>query len=172
MKKILIITCVLCFFFQFAPAMNYVSFSTTTSPVLKNPPELLNISTLKIKEVEKLLGRKMKLKEKIAFKLFQWKLKNESNRKKGDSGVDKGKTAMILGIVGIGLLLIPYVAIAALPCAILAIIFGNKARKENQNDGRAKAGIILGWVTIGLIVLAIALLFIILASWGGFYFGG
>ena len=172
MKKLLIITCLHCFFFHSAPAMNAPFFSTATSPVLTNSPQPLNLSTLKIKEVEKLLGRKMKLKEKIAFKLFQWKLSKELKSKRGGTDVDKGKTSMILGIVGIGLLLIPYLVIAAIPCAILAIIFGNKARKENKNDGRAKTGIILGWVTIGLFVLAIALVVIILSSWGGFYFGG
>jgi hypothetical protein len=56
------------------------------------------ISNLKIKEVEKLLGRKMKLKEKLAFKLYQWKLKKEL-KKKADETDNKGETAFILGIV-------------------------------------------------------------------------
>jgi hypothetical protein len=33
------------------------------------------LSSIKIKEMEKTIGRKLKLKEKIAFKIFQWKLK-------------------------------------------------------------------------------------------------
>ena len=148
--------------------MNKISFSATTSPVITTSPHLLNLSTLKIKEVEKLLNRKLKLKEKIGLKLFQWQIRNELRSKKADSKANLGKTAMILGIVGIGLLIVPYLAIASIPCAILAIIFGYKARKANKNDGKALAGIILGWVTLGLILLAIALIVIILSTftWG------
>ena len=47
----------------------------------------------------------------------------------------------------------------------LAIIFGNQARKADPKDSKAKAGVILGWVTLGLIVLAIAVLIVVLASW-------
>lgn len=134
-----------------------------------NPP--FNIITAKVKDVEKLLGRKMKLKEKIGFKILQHKLKKESHRKKGESGSEKGKLAMILGIIGIACLLIPYAVIASIPLAILAIIFGNQAKKQNPNDGQAKAGVILGWVTLGLVTLAIILVVAILASWGGWGWG-
>ncbi len=171
MKKIFIITSILFFFFQPAPAMIKPSIPGNNSPVLTITPQLQSLSALKIKDAEKLLGRKMKLKEKIAFRLLQWKLKKELKSKKGESGVDHGKTSMILGIIGIGLLLIPYLAIAAIPCAILAIIFGNKARKSNKNDGKALAGIILGWVTIGIFILALALLVVILSTWSGWGWG-
>jgi hypothetical protein len=128
------------------------------------------ISTLKIKEAEKLLGRKMKLKEKLAFRVFQWKIKKGYNPDKGNAIDGRGKTAMILGIVAVAALFIPYVSIASIPCAILAIIFGNQAKKINPNDGQAKAGVVLGWVAIGLLILALILVVAILAS-SGFWFG-
>lgn len=140
---------------------------TSIEPI--RPP--FNIITAKVKDVEKLLGRKMKLKEKIGFKILQHKLKKESYRKKGEPGAEKGKLAMILGIIGIACLLIPYAAIASIPLAILAIVFGNQAKKQNPNDGQAKAGVILGWVTLGLVTLAIILVVAILASWGGWGWG-
>ena len=121
------------------------------------------ISNLKIKEVEKLLGRKMKLKEKLAFKLYQWKLKKEL-KKKADETDNKGETAFILGIVALGSLFIPYAGIAAIPCAILAIIFGNKAKKNNPNDKKAKTGALLGWITLGLFVITIAIVIAIIAA--------
>ena len=62
---------------------------------------------------------------------------------------------MILGIIALGVLVIPYLVIATIPLAILAIVFGNQAKKEDPNDGQAKAGVILGWVALGLVVLAL-----------------
>jgi hypothetical protein len=121
------------------------------------------ISNLKIKEAEKLLGRKMKLKEKLAFKLYQWKLKKELKKKANETG-KKGETAFILGIVALGSLFIPYVGIVAIPCAILAIIFGNKAKKINPNDKKGKTGALLGWITLGVFVVAIAVVIAIVAS--------
>lgn len=172
MRKLIIIVVALFIFSktESAPVSTTIINSSYALPIEPVKPSF-NISTAKVKDVEKLLGRKLKLKEKLAFKVYQWKLKKEQKQPKADTGSDKGKTSMILGIVGIGLLLLPYLALAAIPCAILAIIFGNQARKINRNDGKAKAGIILGWVTLGLIVLAIIIVAAILASWGGWGWG-
>lgn len=171
MKKSLIIIFFLFLVFQPAHATIRPTNTISRSTTLNIPSSLQNLSILKIKEVENLLGRKMKLKEKIAFKIFQWKLKKELKIEKRDSGVDHGKTSMILGIVGIGALLVPYLAIASIPCAILAIIFGNKARKIDRNNGKAIAGIVLGWVTIGIFVIALAVLAVILSTWSGWGWG-
>ena len=134
-----------------------LSITTPTHP-------LLNIATAKAKDIEKLLGRKLKLKEKLAIKLFQWKYKKGLTAKKVDDPGKKGKTAMILGIISIAALLVPYLAIAAIPCAILAIIFGSKAKKADPDNGQAKAGVILGIVTLGLFALALIVVIAVLAS--------
>jgi len=135
---------------------------STVSPT----PALLNLSTAKAKDIEKLLGRKLKLKEKLAIKVFQWKYKKGLTIKKVENPGKKGKTAMILGIIGIAALFIPYLTIAAIPCAILAIVFGSKAKKADPSDGQAKAGVILGIVTLGIVALALILVIAILASGG------
>ncbi len=140
-------------------SINITGINTPAKPVF-------NITTAKVKDVEKLLGRKLKLKEKIALKALQWKLKKGIPNKKKDEGSNKGKTAMILGIIAIACLAIPIASIASIPLAILAIVFGNQAKRENPNDGKAKAGVILGWVTLGLIVLAVTLIVVAFAAWG------
>ena len=51
-----------------------VSNSTTSTWI--NPVNTLeHFAALSIKEVQKLVGRKLKIKEKIAIKVFQWKIK-------------------------------------------------------------------------------------------------
>ncbi len=125
------------------------------------------LATLKIKAIEQLIGRKLKLKERLALKVYQWKIKREAKRKTETSD-DKGQTSLILGISALASLFIPYVGIAAIPCAILAIIFGNQAKKVNPKDRKAKTGVLLGWLTIGLLVVVMALVIAIIAS-GGFF---
>lgn len=171
MKKIftLIFILVLCFRAESSnvPSANPgPAISSIATPV----SSALNITTAKTKDIEKLLGRKLKLKEKLAIKVFQWKYKKGLKAKKAEDPAKKGKTAMILGIIGIAALFIPYVSLVAIPCAILAIIFGNQAKKADPNNGQAKAGVILGIVTLGLIALALILVIAIIAS-GGFWFG-
>jgi hypothetical protein len=168
------------YFLLFITAFFFVSVTDgAVIPSSKNPVQhpVANlyipyefVSKLKIKEAEKLLGHKMKLKENLAFKAFQWKIKKGYYPIKSKETDGRGKTAMILGIIAIASLIIPYFSIASIPCAILAIIFGNQAKKINPNDGQAKAGVILGWVAIGLLILALILVVAILAN-AGFWFG-
>ena len=73
---------------------------------------------------------------------------------------------MILGIIGLACLFLSYAALVSIPLAVLAIILGSQARRENKNDGKAQAGIILGIVTLGLVALAIILVVLILTTWG------
>lgn len=68
----------------------------------------------------------------------------------------KAMASLILGIAGI--------FVVPLICSILAIVYGNQAKREiaasggtMSGDGLAKAGVILGWVGIGLIVVGIVL---------------
>ena len=67
--------------------------------------------------------------------------------------------SLVLGIAG-------FVFFPLVP-SILAVVFGKKARAEIRSgargDGLATAGIVLGWIGIGLTVLAlVALLFLFL----------
>ncbi len=166
MKKYYTLIFILVLFFR-AEGTVYTPITAPSTGVVSIEPitATVYITTAKTKDIEKLLGRKLKLKEKIALKVFQWKYKKGLRVKNTEKSDKKGKAALILGIIGISALLIPYLSIVALPCAILAIIFGNQAKKQNPNNGQAKAGVILGWVTVGLFALALIVVLAILSSW-------
>jgi hypothetical protein len=143
-----------------------VNNPVTVSPEMPiNPANLISqFASLKMKEVQKLVGRKLTIKEKIGVKIYQWKLKKEVRKKKARSQSGKGQAAMILGIAGLALLFVPFLNIAAIPCMILAIVFGYQAKKANPDDRQAKTGIILGWIGVGIVVLATLLLIAIFAG--------
>lgn len=61
--------------------------------------------------------------------------------------------------------------VAFWPATILAIVLGHKARREiqrtgEQGDGLARAGIILGYVGVGLTLLAVLLIMVGMAAVG------
>lgn len=124
-------------------------------------------ASMKVREIEKIAGRKFSLKEKIAIKILQYKTKKEL--KKGDESSSKGKIAMILSIIGLALIFVPYGILASVPLAILAILLGSKAVKENPQDKQAKAGRIMGFLTLGLFVVALFISLIFLAAFSGIW---
>lgn len=80
-------------------------------------------------------------------------------------------TSMILGIVGIVLTFIPGLNFVGIVCGILAIVFGvmSKNKINNSNNeifglGMAKAGMILGIITIGIFIVTLVACGAILGS--------
>ena len=132
------------------------------APVDHSKEALQKLASLKVKEIQKLIGRKLTLKERVSL----WILKH-TPAKPAES--KKGNTALIFGIVGMGLLLIglfvPFVVLGAIPAAIVAIILGSNAKKLDASDGKARAAVLLGWITLGAIALLLILAAIVLASW-------
>ena len=68
--------------------------------------------------------------------------------------------ALVLGICGF--------VVCPLVCSILAIVYGNKAQREiDASGGRlagrgyASAGLILGWIGVGLCVVSVLVFFAI-----------
>ncbi len=124
-----------------------------------------NIATMKLKEFQKLVGRKLTLKEKISFFVLKHKMKHQQQ-----DADQQGQTAFILGLVGLGLLVIglfvPYVILGSLVAAILAIVLGSTATKKDGDNKKARAGKLLGWITLGIITLLLILAAILIASWG------
>ena len=118
---------------------------------------------MKIKNVESALGKKLTLKEKIAFKIAQFKLKKELK----PAERSKGQTALTLSIIALCSLIVPAGFLVSIPLAIIAMAMGTKARRENKNDRKAKTAIILSTITLALIVAVILLVAILLSS-GGF----
>jgi hypothetical protein len=126
------------------------------------------ISSLKVKDMQRSLGRKMTLKEKIGFLL----LKHQPRHQTGD-GKTQGSTAFSFALIGLGLLLlglfIPYVIIGSIVAAILAVALGSTAYKENHADKKAHAAKIIGWLTLGLVALFALLAVIIIATWTSWF---
>ncbi len=143
------------------------TLSSSVHTLQKDPLPADRLVKMKIKEAEKILGRKFTLKEKLAFKIAQLKLKKEL-KAKAEGRSSKGQTAFILSLIGLCLLVIPYASIASIPLAIIGLVMGAQAKKENPDDRKAQTAIILSIITLGLIVLAVLLVIAILAS-GGFW---
>lgn len=128
---------------------------------------LKNIATLKVKDLQKKIGRKLTIKEKIGFLVLKHKIKRS-----GKAEPSKGQTAMVFGIVAISLLVlsffVPYVIVASFISSIVAIVSGSSVLRQNKNDRKAFVGKLLGWITLGLIALLLILAVIWLSSWGLF----
>lgn len=146
------------------PAFAATSISTD---IIKKPLDggYKNIATMKLKEFQGLLGRKLTFKEKVGFFVLKHKMKHQ--QKDADK---QGQTAYILGLVGLGLfvagLFVPYVILGSLVAAILAIVTGSMARKKDGDNRKANAGKLLGWITLGLIVLVYIVALLWITSWG------
>lgn len=167
-------------FVQFGPS-SVQAATTPTDPVAKPVTEMLEkIANLKLKDLRKITGRKLTLKESIGFLLLKRQIKRNPDqvsryfmkqvvRKGKDAeGGSKGQTAFIFGLVGAGLLIlgffVPYIIIAAIAAAILAIVLGYIAKKENPGDKKAGAATLLGWITIGLFLAILIVAVIALSS--------
>ena len=122
------------------------------------------MASLKIKEIQKIIGRKLTFKEKISFLVLKHTTKKEAQTKKGN-------TALIFGIVGVGLLLIglfvPFVILGAIAGAIVAIVLGSGAKKQDPSDQKARAAVLLGWITLGAtaLLLIIATIVVLSGAW-------
>lgn len=118
--------------------------------------------SLKVRDIQRLTGKKMSLKEKIAFGILKRKLKRQE-----DPSSSNGQLSLIFGITGVAFFIagffLPAFFLASIVAAIIAIVVGSVAKKKNHEDRKAFAGELLGWITLGLI-LATALLAILLIS--------
>jgi hypothetical protein len=113
------------------------------------------IVSMKAKEIEKLTGKKMSLKDKLLFSVYKKKMRahvgDEAKRK------NFGKVAMYCGITAWVLLFIPGISILTPLLAVAAIVFGVISLKGNTNVPGI-IGIILGSTFLILLIAAIAVL--------------
>jgi hypothetical protein len=121
-----------------------------SSPFAGSLTYLLN---LKPREIEKFTGKKPSLKEKIAFAFIKHKMKKHAAHHPGEIISNDGKTAFILGLIGAIALFIPFLDLASIPLAILAISIGNKAKRANPHDKKARAGVTLGIATLAVLIV-------------------
>lgn len=145
------------FFIWMAP---FTQVNAATSPGIDNgiiPPGSLytHIASLKVKDIQKAIGRKLTIKERLGL-IF---LKKQVKRKGGESS-KQGQASFILGLASVALLIGALflwgpLLVGALIASILAIVFGSMAKKDNPNDKKALAGRLMGWITLGLIVILV-----------------
>lgn len=159
MRKCLFILAV---FTMLLPAIPVFAISLPGATIPGPSPTLFTrISSLKEKDLRKQLGRKLTIKEKVAF----FFLKKKAKKMAKEYG-KAGESAYVAGLIAVGLLLtglffVPLL-LGSLVAAIVAIASGSKALKLDRGNKKAKTGKLLGWITIvSLIGLIIAILFVI-----------
>ena len=172
-------TCLLILSFVFVSALNATVIPDNPQLKLKN---IINTSieqsffvsglvSLKPKDIEKLLGRSLRFKEKIGFFLLKQKLKRHTKTK--GKTKDHGKNALTFGILALLISFLPIINILSIPLAILAIIQGKKGKRLNPADNKAKVGFWLGIVSLAITVLILCIMIDIFVngfSWGTIYF--
>ena len=130
----------------------------------------LSVFNLSVKKIEKLAGRKLSFKEKIAVKIYKH---NPSLYERfADSTEDKKleKKALWSKWLGIGSLIglfIPVVNLLSLPAAIIAIVFGASTQDNINTKKNARQGITFGIITIAIILVVAALVVLIVSALGG-----
>ncbi len=147
-----------------------VSSATSSSPsssAIKTVPDrdkYKKIANLKIKDLQKIVGRKLTIKEKIGFLILKHKIKRQLKNSER-----KGEVALIFGIAGLGLfiigLFVPVLLIGSLIAAVVAVVSGSVAKKQDPSNRKAHAGKLLGWITLGLLALLLILAAIVVSSW-------
>lgn len=132
-------------------------------PPVNTNPGIEKLVVMKVKEAEKLLGRKMSLKEKIGFKLTLQKIKKELKKNEGEKGTP-GQNAFIVSLIALCSIVIPYIGLVALPLGIIGLVMGINANKKNPEDKKAKTAILLSIITLGLLVIAAIIVALVIAS--------
>ena len=146
--------------FQFNKTLPTSNFSDSNLAIINH---------LSIKEIEKLAGRKLNFKEKIAIKIYKSNpaLYNHIEDSTEDKKLEKKALwSKWLGIGSLIGLFVPGVGLLSLPAAILAIVFGTSTQNKVKNKRDARQGITFGIITIGIILLLVALVVSIVTSFG------
>jgi len=159
-------------FFLLAPAL---PAHTASVPLSGNGPTPIEniykkITSLKIKDIQRLTGKKITLKEKVGFLLLKHKIKRQQKK---EETKDLGQKAFTFGIIAVALfiagLFIPFVILGSLVAAIIAVVAGSTAKKKDPSNRKAHAGKLMGWITLGLItlflILAVAVVIAFANAW-------
>lgn len=136
-----------------------IEISSKPTPVSK-----ADFLKMTVKDLEKLSGRKLKLKEKVAFKLIQLKAKKEIKTKEKVNYSKRSKTAFLLSILSLVTLIVIPVSVTL---AIISIILASKSLKENNEDKKARTAMGLSILALGLILVGF-LIYGVLISNGAF----
>lgn len=171
MRIHIILGFILCSFLSTATPVSSTTLPSSTSKIIPVGDIYKKIADLKVKDIQKLIGRKLTLKEKISFFILKQKLRHQPKE-----SVNAGDVSLILGIAGLVFLALYflvgfYFMIPAVASAIVAIVTGHRTRKKDPTNKNAKIGKLLGWITVGLITAFFIAILIAFASIGSWSFG-
>ena len=150
--------------------LSFLSIAATTEKVLpsatKTTTETPAVYPMATDEVHQ---KKMNFLERILLKLSIKKFKKVADTEKADR---QASSALVFGIVALGTLLIglvvPYIALAAIPAGIVAMVLGKQAVVGGTTDpAKAKIGKTLGLVSLIGFAFILLLAAIVVASWSG-----
>ena len=119
---------------------------------------------LKPKEIEKLTGHKLTLREKIALKIYKLKLRKKINGDDPAKNKKLGTLSLIFGIAAFVFVFLPVLSILSLPLAIAAVVLGAISLKGNKNTNGI-IGLILGGTFILLFIVAVLIVIAFLGTY-------
>jgi len=96
-------------------------------------------------------------KERIVSRFIIKKFKKGLAGKFKAETKNKGNTALILSLIALIGMIIPVFNLLSLPLAIIALVMGYQELKRNPGNKKAKTSTIIGWITIGLWMVVIAI---------------
>ena len=159
-KKLLLIG-MLCSFalqtFSYTPGASRGTEITNTLPGKLDAMTIQAFLKLTPKKYYEITGKRMTLKQKLAFVILKNKLKKQlAEDKPAKYKTDLGLLSLIFGGGAWLLALIPGVGILSLGLAPAALILGILALGRKKGDAKAIIGIVLGSLFIALIAIALA----------------
>ena len=164
MKKLLL----LLFLFPAFICVQASGIENPGNPTGGNTPGKISLKEfvkLSPREVEKLTGKKLKFREKIGLKIFQWKMKRKlkENEPVDPKLLKLGRLSLIFGIVALVFIFIPVgvIAFIGLGCAVAGLVLGIKSLKGNSNVPG-----LLGVVFSSLVLLLLLVAIAVVAAWG------
>src|SRR5215831_3020383 len=154
-SKILLFLSIL-FFSSSVPALaSSVPVSPSVNPAYSQKALETIIMKLSPRQFEKLTGKKLRFKDRIAYRIMQWKLRHQQHEAINERQRKQGKLSLIFGIGSLVLLFIPPLGIVALCSAAVALVLGILSLKGNSNTAGI-IGLVIGATVLVLFVIALA----------------
>lgn len=134
-----------------------ISGPVTAVTSIGNNPDL---SKLKARDIEKMIGRRLTIKEKIGWMLVRHRFKKTKSSRPDVDLDKKARKAKTFGIIALISLFVPLIGLVAIPFAIVAIVIGSDVKRVDPGNRNARTAITLGIVTLAVFV---AIIFLVVA---------
>lgn len=142
--------------FSFSPGNAPGTKISYTLPVNLNAMSLQDFLTLTPKKYEVLTGKRMTLKQKIAFAILKAKLKRQLADNAVPHKSNIGLLSLLFGAATWVFAFIPAIGIASIGFAIAAIILGIIGLGRKKGDTKSIIGLVLGSLFVLLLIVALA----------------